>query len=99
MKLTALLRSRVACGVLTATLSVLTMSGCSGGWGFQKPAIATQSSGQSTGQGAQAQTVTAGQPATFSVTPAGTGPFTYQWYVNGVAINGAVSSSYTVAAT
>jgi hypothetical protein len=99
MKPSALLRSRVVCGLLAATLTVLTMSGCGGGWGSAKPTIATQSTGQSAGQGAQAQTVTAGQPATFSVTPAGTGPFTYQWYVNGVAINGAVSSSYTVAAT
>src|SRR6267143_4323073 len=45
------------------------------------------------------QTVTAGQTATFSVTANGTAPLTYQWKKNGVAMNGAVSSSYTTPAT
>src|SRR6267378_1032097 len=45
------------------------------------------------------QTVTAGQTATFSVTANGAAPLTYQWKKNGVAINGAVSSSYTTPAT
>ncbi len=45
------------------------------------------------------QTVTAGQTATFSVTANGTAPLTYQWKKNGVAISGAVSSSYTAPAT
>jgi hypothetical protein len=97
MKLSALLRFRVVCGFLAATLSVLTMSGCGGGWGSEKPTLPTQSTGQTTQT--QSQTVTAGQPATFTVTPTGTGPFTYQWYRNGVAIQGALSNSYTVAAT
>src|ERR1700678_849613 len=44
-------------------------------------------------------TVTAGQTATFNVTATGTGPLTYQWYVNGVAIPGATSSTYTSAPT
>lgn len=43
--------------------------------------------------------VNAGQTATFSVTAAGTAPLTYQWNMNGSAINGAVSSSYTTPAT
>ncbi len=43
--------------------------------------------------------MTAGQSATFSVAGTGTGPFTYQWYLNGVAIPGATSSSYTTGAT
>src|ERR1700677_2612498 len=38
------------------------------------------------------QTVSVGQTATFSVTAAGTGPFTYQWYKGGVAIGGATSN-------
>ena len=44
-------------------------------------------------------TVIAGQTATFSVTAAGTAPLTYQWKMNGTAISGATSSSYTTAAT
>ncbi len=44
------------------------------------------------------KTVTAGQTATFSVTAAGTAPFTYQWLENGAAISGATSSSYTTPA-
>ena len=45
------------------------------------------------------QTVTAGQQATFSVTAAGTTPFSYQWYNNGTAIGGANSASYTTPIT
>jgi hypothetical protein len=45
------------------------------------------------------QTVTAGQPAIFSVTVTGTGPFTYQWQKNNANISGALSSSYTTPAT
>src|SRR5207244_6044937 len=40
------------------------------------------------------QTVTAGQPASFSVTAAGTAPLSYQWNKNGAAISGATSSTY-----
>jgi hypothetical protein len=45
------------------------------------------------------QTVTAGQPATFSVTVTGTGPFTYRWQKNNADISGANSSTYTTPAT
>jgi hypothetical protein len=45
------------------------------------------------------QTVTVGQPAMFSVTVTGTGPFTYQWQKNGMAISGATGASYTTPAT
>ena len=45
------------------------------------------------------QTVTAGQPATFSVTPTGTAPFTYRWQKNNADISGANSSTYTTPAT
>ena len=45
------------------------------------------------------KTVTAGQTASFSVTATGTGPLSYQWKKNGSNITGAMSSSYTTAAT
>ena len=45
------------------------------------------------------RTVTAGQTANFSVTASGTAPLTYQWRMNGTAISGATSSSYTTPAT
>jgi hypothetical protein len=54
------------------------------------PSITTQPVGQ---------TVTVGQPATFSVVAAGTAPLTYQWQKNNVNISGAASASYTTPAT
>lgn len=45
------------------------------------------------------QTVAVGQSATFSVVATGAIPLTYQWQKNGVAISGAMSASYTTAAT
>jgi len=45
------------------------------------------------------QNLTAGQSATFAVATTGTAPMTYQWSKNGAAISGAVSSTYTTAAT
>jgi hypothetical protein len=54
------------------------------------PSIATQPA---------SQTVSASQPATFSVTASGTGPLNYQWRKNGTPINGATSPSYSTPAT
>jgi hypothetical protein len=45
------------------------------------------------------QTVTQGQPATFSVSASGTAPLSYQWTRNGTAINGATASSYSTGVT
>ena len=42
------------------------------------------------------QTVTAGQSITFIVAATGTAPLSYQWLLNGTAIPGATSSSYTI---
>jgi Immunoglobulin domain len=97
MRVSASLRVRVVFGLLAATLSLLATSGCAGGWGALKPTIV--SSTGTAGSSNQTQTVIAGQPATFTAAATGTGPFTYQWFVNGVAINGATSNSYTIAAT
>jgi hypothetical protein len=36
-----------------------------------------------------------GQAATFSVVAKGTAPLNYQWMKNGIAVDGATSSSYT----
>jgi len=80
-------------GALALTLSLLNLSGCSGGFEGAKalnPLAITQP---------VSQTVTVGQTATFSVTASGTGPLVYQWYKNGVAINGATSSTYTTPST
>jgi beta-galactosidase len=50
------------------------------------PTITTQPTSQS---------ASVGSTATFTVTAGGSGPFTYQWLKNGVAITGATSASYT----
>jgi hypothetical protein len=42
------------------------------------------------------QTVNTGSLVTFSVVAAGTNPLSYQWRKNGVVINGATSSTYTI---
>ncbi|AXC12578.1 Beta-galactosidase [Acidisarcina polymorpha] len=63
---------------------------CNSGTTVPPPAITTQPASQS---------VNVGASATFSVVAGGTGPFTYQWYMNGNAITGAYSSSYTTPAT
>ena len=45
------------------------------------------------------KSVTTGQPATFTVAATGTGTITYQWNKSGMAISGATSFTYTIAAT
>jgi hypothetical protein len=41
-------------------------------------------------------TVFSGQTATFSAVVSGTGPFTYQWQLNGVNISGATGATYSI---
>src|SRR6185295_249285 len=45
----------------------------------------------------QNQTVTSGSSASFSVTANGTAPLSYQWRLNGVALNRATNSSLVLA--
>jgi hypothetical protein len=47
----------------------------------------------------QPQIVADGSSATFSVVAGGTGPITYQWYRNGIAISGATATTYTTPPT
>jgi hypothetical protein len=56
---------------------------------FSAPAI-TQQTGN--------QAVCTGEPATFSVTVTGTGPFSYVWRRNGSAVAGATHRTYSIAA-
>jgi len=72
-------------GTLTSQQAMLTVSSTSGA-----PTIATQPANQ---------TVNAGQTATFSVVANGTSPLSYQWQLNGTAIAGATSASYTTPVT
>jgi hypothetical protein len=72
-----------AAGTVTSSPATLTVNAI-------KPTITTQPA---------SQTVTLGQPATFGVTANGTGPLAYQWYMNGIAISGATSSTYTTPPT
>ncbi|MDX2033570.1 MAG: M12 family metallo-peptidase, partial [Blastocatellia bacterium] len=62
-------------------------------------ATLTVNSATSVGAHPAGQTVCAGQPASFSVTAAGTGPFTYQWRKNTVNIPSATLSTYNIAST
>ena len=73
---------------LAACTLALGITAC-GGMSGTPPAITTQP---------QNQTVGVGASATFSVTASGSVPLHYQWMVNGMAISGATSASYTTPA-
>jgi hypothetical protein len=85
-------KSLQALVVVVVTVSLLNLIGCSGGFQGSRPASLIVTRPANT-------TVPLGQTATFSVSATGTGAVTYQWLKNGVAINGATSSSYTTPAT
>jgi len=79
-----------------ALLLPLFLAACGGGNGSGSGATAVAPS--ITAQPAD-QTVVVGQPATFTVTAAGTAPLTFQWQKGGVPISGATASSYATPAT
>ncbi len=56
----------------------------------------TASQGPSIATHPESQTITVGQPVTFTVTANGTAPLTYQWQRNGADISGATSASYHI---
>lgn len=80
-------------GVLVAAVALAGCAGLASSNGGTKalaPTIAAQPANQ---------IVTAGQPATFSVTATGTAPLRYQWLKNNTNIGGATGASYTTPAT
>jgi len=81
--------------VIVAAFGLLGITGCAGGFQGARPEALTGP----TVTGPTSQTVMLGQTATFTVTASGSGPLSYQWYKNGVAITGATSSTYTTLGT
>lgn len=90
-------RREFLAGISFLVVLVLALWGCaatvnqpSTGDAPAAPTITTQPANQS---------VSVGQPATFSVTATGTAPLSYQWQKNNANISGATSASYSTAAT
>jgi hypothetical protein len=78
-----------------AAYTVVVTAGC-GAVTSSSALVTVQPSTQITAQPVAA-TVCAGSAANFSVTASGTAPFTYQWFLNGTAIDGASASVYSIA--
>ena len=92
----------------------ITVTGLTNGTSYTFSATATNSVGTSSSSSASSAvtpilpvaittqpinlTVAQGYPASFTVAASGTVPLTYQWSKNGVAISGATSATYTIAA-
>ena len=77
-------------GASVASSQASATTSAAAGSGTTAPTIATQPA---------SQTITIGTTATFTVSAAGTGPFTYQWKKNGTAISGATAASYNTPTT
>ena len=77
-------------GASAASNQASTTTSAAASTGTAAPTISTQPA---------SQTVTIGTTATFTVTAAGTAPFTYQWKKNGTAISGATAASYNTPTT
>ena len=91
MNASFLIQWRRAVLALPAIAWLMLGVGCGGGWGDLRPTVAIA-------QGSS-QTIVAGQPATFTAITTGTGPFTYQWYLDGKSIGAATSSTYVISET
>ena len=93
--------SMVGCCVFAALLSVLGLSGCSGGFQGSTPGSSSTGGQSSSIKVTQpvSVTVVVGQTATFSVTATGTGPLPISGCENGMPITGATGSTYTTSAT
>jgi hypothetical protein len=91
VKASAFSRFRNAVLTLATLAASLALFGCGGGWGDLMPTVLIA-------QGSS-QTVNVGQPATFTAVTTGSGPFTYQWYLDGKPVGGATSSNYLIAQT
>ena len=79
----------------------LALAACGGGGGDGSPPPPPPTPGVAptiTTQPADAS-VTAGQPASFTVAASGDAPLAYQWQRNGVDIAGATATAYSIAAT
>ncbi|MCK6445055.1 MAG: immunoglobulin domain-containing protein [Planctomycetes bacterium] len=75
-----------------ATYSVLVTGAC----GSVEPAASLTVNAATTASALVTQSVCEAASASFSTTPSGTGPFTFQWKRNGSPIDGATSSSYSI---
>src|ERR1700723_1697550 len=82
----------LAFAAMTVWLAACGSAGSGSGGGATNPTAPTISSQPS------AQTVTAGQTATFTVSASGTAPLTYQWFLNSAAV-GTNSNTFSIMQT
>jgi len=80
-------------------LLAVVLSGCGGGGGGNGGSSAPAAAAPSITAQPSNQAVVIGQPATFTVTAAGSAPLAYQWQKGGTAIPGATAASYTTPPT
>jgi hypothetical protein len=88
-------------GLRSAAIAIATtllLAGCGGG-GDGGAATSVSATTPAITSQPQAQNVTTGSTATFSVTASGSAPLSYQWNRNGTAIAGATGATYTTGAT
>jgi hypothetical protein len=93
------LKKYIAAPILFSLLALIASCGGVGAHSSTAPTNPTAPTPAATAPAITAQpanqSVSAGQTATFSVTANGTSPLTYQWQMNGTAITGASTASYT----